>query len=351
MALDWWSRLNRLAPQEGRCQFGQLAGCHGADAEMIDSSDSKATQLWLDMVRPEERRREVAVAMAARAALRVTPLLSARLNRRRARAAILRGLVLPSFRAVALAWAGAKYPARGDSIRVPAAAASRGIADEAFPAALAASHAAAAAATLRAATASGAYHSAAAAALDALGATNTAAAAVIGEVTDYDAAVIDSGSSGAELAGLALWANGTPEWAGEAWRALKSDLLAANEGWEVWADWYEARLAGDEANPTYEALEIARATIVDDIWEEGAAVVNSEVKRLLAVHVQDMPGAESFHDEIGFEPILATRAALRVAPLLVTAAQRKIIHHGPNLFSPCFALWRSHGRKPSIHRW
>jgi hypothetical protein len=28
------------------------------------------------------------------------------------------------------------------------------------------------------------------------------------------------------------------------WSTLKDHLLAADEGWEVWTDWYEARLHG-----------------------------------------------------------------------------------------------------------
>ena len=67
----------------------------------------------------------------------------------------------------------------------------------------------------------------------------------------------------------------------QAWRSLKEALLSANEGWEVWTDWYEARLAGDAAHPPIEALEIARATIADEIWKQGPSVVNAEIKRLI----------------------------------------------------------------------
>jgi hypothetical protein len=70
----------------------------------------------------------------------------------------------------------------------------------------------------------------------------------------------------------------------EAWQGLKAALLAANEGWEVWVDWYEARLAGDATHPPNEALEIARATIPDEIWQQGPAVVNAEIKRLIGEH-------------------------------------------------------------------
>jgi hypothetical protein len=65
---------------------------------------------------------------------------------------------------------------------------------------------------------------------------------------------------------------------------LKSALLAADEGWEVWTDWYEARLAGDAAHPPNEALEVARVTIPDEIWRQGPAAVNAEIKRLIDLH-------------------------------------------------------------------
>ena len=65
---------------------------------------------------------------------------------------------------------------------------------------------------------------------------------------------------------------------------MKSALLAADQGWEVWTDWYEARLAGDAARPPNEALEVARATIPDEIWKQGPAAVNAEIKRLIEEH-------------------------------------------------------------------
>jgi hypothetical protein len=101
---------------------------------------------------------------------------------------------------------------------------------------------------------------------------------------DADATKIDAGATGPEVAGQPLWPEGPPAWAGDSWRPLKTALLGAGEGWEVWTDWYEARLAGDAGHPPNEALEIARATIPDEIWRQGPAVVNAEIKRLIAEH-------------------------------------------------------------------
>ncbi len=124
---------------------------------------------------------------------------------------------------------------------------------------------------------------------------------------------------------MPLWQTGSPDWATDDWRALKAALLAANEGWEVWTDWYEARLAGDSGHPPDEALEIARATIPDEIWNQGPAAVNAEIKRLIEEHSPPAPGTPEADanegptwDQPDFQPILATRKVLRVLPLLVT---------------------------------
>jgi hypothetical protein len=62
---------------------------------------------------------------------------------------------------------------------------------------------------------------------------------------------------------------------------MKENLLARSEDWKVWTDWYDARLDGRRANET---LEVARATIADEIWEQGPKVVNAEIKRLIEEH-------------------------------------------------------------------
>src|SRR5262249_266680 len=74
-----------------------------------------------------------------------------------------------------------------------------------------------------------------------------------------------------------LWPGGMPVHLSEAWEALKSALLAADENWDVWIDWYEERLSGRE---TDETLELARATIPDEFWEQGPQVLNGHIKRL-----------------------------------------------------------------------
>lgn len=61
-------------------------------------------------------------------------------------------------------------------------------------------------------------------------------------------------------------------------------LLRANEDWEVWTEWYEARLAG---HPAIEALEVARVMIAEEVWKQGPKVVNAEIRRLIEKHKRD----------------------------------------------------------------
>jgi hypothetical protein len=266
-------------------------------AVMVDFSDRENVKRWLDAVNAAKRRREVAVAIAARASLRATPRLRLSLGESRPRATVLSDWVLPSLRATALAWAAAKYPGRGSELRGYAAAAdyaarvAADAADETYPYAIDAYAAIDASNAAAAAAASAAHPAAVARADDAAVSDAAKAAAHATDAYDADAAfvaacasdvdLIDAGGSGSELMESPLWPNRAPDLATVAWTDLRAALLGAAEGWEVWTNWYEARLAGDPDHPQNEALEIARATIPDEIWKQGPAVVNAEIKRLI----------------------------------------------------------------------
>ena len=274
----------RAAPDRGDGTVGR-----SGTTAMVDFTDRKAIERWLAGIEPAKRRSGVAVALAARAALRVAPLLSAELRSRRAWAAILADFMLPSLRSAVSVNNAAARAIDAAARAIDATAAAR----VATAAANAAVHAVTATAYVTAHAARDSFfedmagHAAAAvgAAFDATAATTTEADARAENAPAQDAVFVDSGSSGAELAELPLWPAGTPHWAAHHWESLKAALLDANEGWEVWTNWYDARLAGDAGHPPNEALEIARATIPDEIWEQGPAVVNAEIKRLIAEHL------------------------------------------------------------------
>jgi hypothetical protein len=317
---------------------------------MVDFSERGEVERWLDAIKPAQRRREVAVALAARAALRVLPLLGRELARDgRKRDEILSALVLPCLRATALPWVAGKYPTQGSDLLAYARAAAFAAQDAR------ATDAAAADAAYAAARAAGAITNtetrdaidvATDAIASAVSATDKAAATVAhtavnatADALAADGVQVAAGRSGGEIAGMPLWPAGAPVWVIGNWHALKSALLAADQNWLVWTDWYEARFAGDAADPPNEALEIARATIPDEIWKRGLAAVKAEIKRLIeqfaplrdapsqrldegAIEIRSANGLMAWIDEQDasaqrdFAMIIAVRAALRALPTL-----------------------------------
>jgi hypothetical protein len=88
---------------------------------MVDFSDRKDIERWFQAIKSSKRRCEVAVAVAARAALRATPLLGREAPRGgRSQATVLSEFVLPSLRAAASAWAVAQYPAHSSQLSAAA---------------------------------------------------------------------------------------------------------------------------------------------------------------------------------------------------------------------------------------
>jgi hypothetical protein len=72
---------------------------------VVDFADEKDVARWL-----EGKPREVAPILAARAALRAAPVLVAASERRGGLPRIEREIVLPVFRAMAVAWTAGHYP-------------------------------------------------------------------------------------------------------------------------------------------------------------------------------------------------------------------------------------------------
>ena len=247
-----------------------------------DWSDKKAVEAWL-----RTQAREMSVALAARAALRVLPLLDPQ------RVDHLGGLrskiVLPMFRSTAAPWIVAVGPRHGDEepVRVAAAAAA-GAAMAAFASAVVGT-AAQPAFGLKAANVIGAASQAADAAASiaddhpAARAASGIASFARGAFVASDGPLATDAVRSDDPQGLSrkpLWPGTLPETMNGAWSALRDHLLATDEGWEVWTTWYGARLRGD---PVDVALETRR--VIEPVrWNEGPAAVNAEIAEIIADH-------------------------------------------------------------------
>jgi hypothetical protein len=101
------------------------------------------------------------------------------------------------------------------------------------------------------------------------------------EATAKDREMIDKGLSATELAFLPIWPDKVPNWVETRWAELKRLLMDADENWEVWTEWYEARLKGRKAN---QEMELARALTDSEVWQLGPRIANSSIKQSIKMH-------------------------------------------------------------------
>ena len=257
---------------------------------MAEFNNRDELKVWLN-----GRPRELSGVIAARAALRVLPLLAVEFSEGKLKPeAAASTIVLPVFRAMAVPWSAARYPDHGTDLVIRAAAAASG-----RSAALVA-----AAATTEAAT-----HAARAAAHAALAATRVDAPAALADAIDALAVVaavvhgkhayalwkaVSIDATRLEkmdpvrsdiLASEPLWPERIPRALWELRGDFENELSALGGNWETWISWYKARLAG---HPTYphanaeqnEYIEIARAKIDNEIYNKGPPAVFAKIRRL-----------------------------------------------------------------------
>ena len=103
------------------------------------------------------------------------------------------------------------------------------------------------------------------------------------KAVDRDAARLETSAKHArettaieDLSAYALWPEGVPIWASRSWTEFKNALPPA-ERWDVWTDWYEARLLG---RPTDLRQEIKWVAIAGKEWAGGAAKANAAIESL-----------------------------------------------------------------------
>jgi hypothetical protein len=240
-------------------------------------TDQESLEEWLS-----EAPREVSVAIAARAALRVAPLACA-MVRTRPGAKVRRqfaDLTAAIFRANALVRNAAEFRVHADEFGAAA-----DVADAAASAAYDVGAKAAVRAAARAAyAADAAYGEAASDAADAMDAALAAARAAHGEAgadalwaelnADTETVVWHGHAAAAERP---LWSRSQPGWAAQAWAALQA-ALPKDQDWDVWVEWYEQRLRGGSRGEGY---EFVFASVPEKEWDKGPAAANAWIKAQL----------------------------------------------------------------------
>lgn len=261
----------RLAESHRGCEaFGARQRREGP---LVDFKSAEDFEKWL-----EGKPREVAIALAARAALRVLPGVTID-ARRDFKGDLPAVVVLPVFRATAVSWAAAKYPAHERDLSIAAFVAASAAQDAAAQADSAVTRAARFAAA--AVNSSGFYAAKTAGIAATHAAAYRAAASVFWVALSRDAARIDEGVATSAVASCPLWPGGPlvpnqPDELGDLWQEMKETLIAANQDWDVWINWYEDRLEGRVRD---EDCELAYVLSDDALWKQGPAVVNAEIKR------------------------------------------------------------------------
>lgn len=273
---------------------------------MAEFTNGDDFEEWL-----EGKPRAWTVALAARSALRVLPLLSEHSKPSNVLSQSQRSkIILPVFRGMAIPWAVAKYSTQLSDLSVAAAAAAIAARTDVGGVGAAAASAARSVYVDRELASFGA--STANCAADIVGSVGSKR---IWKALSADARILVDTQETGSIIGLPLWVadlgwsgdhdelNG-PSWIAHEWLVLRRSLLNEKiEDWQVWIDWYEARLNGRD--PWSEAVEIACALIPDQVWKHGPAIVNAEIRAIreggaykqkpenLTEYVREVPSAKS----------------------------------------------------------
>ena len=249
-----------------------------------------------------ERPPALAQALLVRAALRTVPLMETWLEWDEDAAM---PMVLPTFRPLASAWVAAVEQARAGSLQDMAQDAESGLVTTAVEAAVKQATKAVSRATSVVAHTdsqqSFAYarlcFAAAVRAAYALTVPNDLPAAIRGlahiaqsidhwSVIEADLplalARLEAGDLVSFLTATPLWPEAAPDWFDHYWKSLKERLTTRPlERWQVWTDWYEARIDPSGADPYDAAVERARILVADHMWQAGPVHANPAIEEAM----------------------------------------------------------------------
>lgn len=239
----------------------------------IDVSNPLQLEVFLNKVANREGGLEHVVAFAVRAALRVAPYLFKEVGL--ARDSDL--LLLQALRTLSFGWIGWANPhsADKDPIEAPAfhnVLASLDTLPPAFASAFVCNFVTRNGATPAGAAIVYAYKSQE---IEAYGLT-AALQADIAELT-IEKPIHDE----------PLWPMGVPLGLLDMWVSIERRLESLHQDWEVWTEWYDARLRGRPTHPELSAaanerIEVARVLeIEEEDWEQGPAHVNAKIKAII----------------------------------------------------------------------
>lgn len=233
--------------------------------------------------------KQVAVIFAARAALRAAPFLiqvnKSKISFQNSASTI----ILPTLYAMQSTLSAGTYSDRAINLQVAARGAdvalSAARAADADTAAVRAAYAAADAARAASATrlADAAYSSARAAYAAATAADAAAGDAAVWIAFNADKVFLDNGGGAEAYSESELWPGGIagmPKVMARDWRPLIRKLIALDEDWDVWIDWYKARVNGESLAGQVD-LEIAKLDSLVENWKKGAVIANEELRRII----------------------------------------------------------------------
>ena len=126
------------------------------------------------------------------------------------------------------------------------------------------------------------------------------------KAVELDAELLEAGKGAignlsefvSSISGRALWLGGLPVWVGRRWAGLK-EKLPAIEGWQVWIDWYEARLTGESSD---ERKAVDLVMIPKEDWDQGPTHVNDIIAKCVETEPDPMIAAIA-HSVMDFDAV------------------------------------------------